>query len=118
MQGVLQPGAIFSQAGERFFGPPQLGLQGGDLGEGFHEVIADRTVVQQLGCLFVEPHATAAGAHHGTAVGVFGAGDDAQQRGLAAAIAAHQHGVVGGLQDERDVGEQAAFTERLLYVVE
>ena len=103
--------------------PRQALLGGADLGleaercEGVHEVLAYGTVALELRCLLMQPDAPAASPCDGARVGVLDAGDEAQQRRLAAAVAPDQHGVVAGVDGERGGGEQALAAERLVDVV-
>ncbi|MNR17165.1 hypothetical protein D3C85_1338090 [compost metagenome] len=54
--------------------------------------------------------------HHLASIGALQAGDDAQQRGLAAARGAQQRGQLAFVEVERDVVQRDEIAEMLLYV--
>ena len=68
-----------------------------------HERVADRAVLVELVALAEQRDVDVAGARDGPGVRRLGAGDEAQERRLAVAVAAHDPDPVAGRDPERDV---------------
>ena len=118
LHGVAKLRAVLGEAGEPLLGRAQRRLELHGFAERLQEVVAHGAVALQLRRLLVEPDPAAAGAGDGARVGGLVAGDEAQQRRLAGAVAAHEHGVVVPVDGEGDGGEQPLAGEGLLDVVE
>ncbi len=116
--GVAQSGAVLVQAGESFFRRAQARLERGGLAERVREVVVHGPVAGQLRRLLVQPEAPSAGAGDRPHVGVLGAGHQAQQGRLAAAVAADEDDMIVGADGEGGAGEEPPAAVGLLDVVE
>ena len=116
--GVAQLRAVFREAGEALLGSAQRGLELHRVAERLEQVLPHGAVALQLRGLLVQPDPAATGASDGPLVGVFVAGDEAQQGRLAGAVAPDEDGVVVAVDGERDGREQPLSGIRLLDVVE
>ena len=115
---VAQLGAVLVEARHGLFGRPQPALEGDGVAEGLGEVVADRTVGDELGRLLVEPDPASAGASDRALIRLLLVRHEAQDRRLAAPVSTHQDRVVVAVEGEGDVGEQALAAVGLLDVVE
>ena len=120
--GGLEAGLRFGVGGERRLARVgrhpllELGEATLDLehpGEAADDVVAERQAEVARRALIVEHHAGALGERDAAGVGGGLAGEDAEERRLARAVAARERHAAAPLQPERDVLKKLALTDEL-----